>query len=179
MSLFALFVIALALSIDVALAGMTLGAREPKHKGAFALKLGVVFGVSGAFLAGLGYWAGLISSTWFADFDHWIAFLVLSGVGAHIIYNACQGHEDAHAPTTLWVTALATNVDAAVVGASLSFMDASLWSIALIGLCSAFAGASGAYFGATLGTLLGKKTEIAGGVVLIGIGALILWSHLG
>jgi putative Mn2+ efflux pump MntP len=38
--------------------------------------------------------------------------------------------------------------------------------------------AAGMVFGRKLGELFGKKAELAGGLVLLGIGIKILWDHL-
>ena len=80
---------------------------------------------------------------------------------------------------TLAATGLATSIDAAAIGVSLAFLDVHIGVVALvIGLCTLVMVTLGVMLGRALGALVGKRAEIAGGVILILVGAGILYEHL-
>ncbi|MBN1515160.1 manganese efflux pump, partial [Candidatus Sumerlaeota bacterium] len=79
----------------------------------------------------------------------------------------------------LFVLSIATSIDALAVGLTLSFINVSIMLPALIiGVVTFIMSFAGAYIGAMFGHLLEKKVEIAGGLLLIGIGIKILVQHL-
>jgi hypothetical protein len=79
----------------------------------------------------------------------------------------------------LALTAVATSIDAMAVGVGLAFIDVNILEAALlIGLATTTMVTIGVMVGRVLGHLIGKRAEIIGGVVLIGVGAAILYEHL-
>ena len=65
------------------------------------------------------------------------------------------------------------------VGVSLAFLDAPIVLVAaVIGLCTLVMVTAGIMLGRVLGALAGKRAEIIGGVIMIVIGAVILYEHL-
>lgn len=124
--------------------------------------------------------------------DHWIAFGLLSFVGAKMLWEAIRGGEDEPQGnpdrwSSLLVMSIATSIDALAVGASFAVMPAEGLLAASTGylVCSAVIALvtfvicyGGLIIGCRFGNILGKKAEIAGGVVLIGIGVKILLEHL-
>jgi putative Mn2+ efflux pump MntP len=84
-----------------------------------------------------------------------------------------------HSFWLLAITGFATSIDAMVVGASLAFIDANILTTAgAIGLATFTMVTLGVMLGRGLGHLVGKRAELIGGLVLIAIGALILYEHL-
>jgi len=76
------------------------------------------------------------------------------------------------------LTAFATSLDAMAVGVGLAFLQVSIVTTALAIGCATFIMSTlGMMVGRFIGPLLGKRAEILGGIVLIGIGSEILWSH--
>jgi len=70
-------------------------------------------------------------------------------------------------------------LDALAVGLSLGFLDVDiLYPSVVIGIVAAAMTVTGMLFGEKLGQFLGKKAEILGGLILIGIGIKILAEHL-
>ena len=66
------------------------------------------------------------------------------------------------------------------VGVGLAFLDAEIAVVALvIGLTTLAMVTLGIMLGRTLGRMAGKRAEVGGGVLLILIGAAILYEHLG
>jgi putative Mn2+ efflux pump MntP len=75
--------------------------------------------------------------------------------------------------------AVATSIDALVVGLSFAFVDIPIViSAIVIGSVTAIVAMLGILFGKKAGVRFGKKMEILGGIILIGIGAKILIEHL-
>jgi len=65
------------------------------------------------------------------------------------------------------------------VGVGLAFVDTPIVVVALvIGLCTFSMVTLGIMLGHALGAMVGKRAEMLGGVILIGVGAVILYEHL-
>ncbi len=83
-----------------------------------------------------------------------------------------------HSFWVLAVTAVATSNDALAVGVSLAFVEVNILVAALcIGLATTLMVTLGMLLGRMLGQLVGKRAEIVGGVVLMLVGATILYEH--
>jgi putative Mn2+ efflux pump MntP len=79
----------------------------------------------------------------------------------------------------LAITGLATSIDAMAVGVGLAFLDTNFVPVAAaIGMTTFLAVTAGVMLGRALGVVAGKRAEIVGGLLLIGIGAAILVEHL-
>jgi putative Mn2+ efflux pump MntP len=115
-----------------------------------------------------------------------VAFGLLLVVGGKMIVEAFRdekaGKARADDPTrgwTLLMLAVATSIDALAVGLSLALLDAAiLYPSTVIGVTAFAMTWAGLVFGGRIGSWLGRKVEIAGGLILIGIGVKILIDHL-
>src|SRR3546814_3263060 len=102
-----------------------------------------------------------------------------------MIYNGIK-HEDAeeekpnqHSFFILAATAFATSIDALAVGVGLAFVNVNiLVAASAIGLATTIMVTIGVMLGRVLGTVVGKRAEIIGGIVLMLVGATILYEHL-
>jgi manganese efflux pump family protein len=102
-----------------------------------------------------------------------------------MVFNsfAARATEEAQ-PTShsFWLLALTgcvTSIDAMAVGAGLAFVNVNIYSTAAaIGLATATMVTSGVLLGRVVGQVVGRRAELVGGVVLIGIGCAILAEHL-
>lgn len=91
-----------------------------------------------------------------------------------------RGDRQGRRPATLALTGLATSIDALAVGVGLAFVEVEIgWVAAAIGLTTFVMVAVGVMLGRVLGAIAGKRAEIVGGLLLIGIGTAILVEHLG
>jgi putative Mn2+ efflux pump MntP len=85
-----------------------------------------------------------------------------------------------HAFWILALTGLATSIDALAVGVGLAFLDVQIgWVAAAIGSATFLMVTIGVMLGRVLGAVAGKRAEIVGGLLLIGIGTAIVIEHLG
>lgn len=74
---------------------------------------------------------------------------------------------------------VATSIDALAVGLSIAFLKVRIvLSIAMIGLVALFLSGIGLFAGIRLGETFGKRMEILGGLILLGIGIRVVLTHL-
>ncbi len=184
MSTLTLLGIALGLAMDafaVAIgAGLQLCGATPRQ----TFRLAWHFGLFQAFMPIIGWLAGRTVAQYIAPVDHWIAFSLLAFIGGKMIWEAFHHDEDAEVcdPTKGWrlvMLSIATSIDALAVGLSLALLDVSIWWPALvIGVVAGVLTSIGMELGKRFGALLGRRMEIVGGIILIGIGVKILVEHL-
>ena len=157
-------------------------ARGLARRGRELLILPLLFGVFQAGMAALGWGLGALGGKYVEAYDHWIAFALLVGIGGKMLYEAWKGgeaKEDKAGAWTYLVLALATSIDAAAAGITLPLVGvAPVIAIVLIGTITAACSALGYLAGRAVGTKLGKRLEILGGLVLIGLGVRVLVQHL-
>jgi putative Mn2+ efflux pump MntP len=187
MNLPALILLALAMSTDAFAAAIGKGASMQKPHLLQALRIGLLFGCIEAITPLIGWAIGSVAAKWVADWDHWIAFVLLLGLGARMIWAGLgkaeadpeQEQKPQQSFMLLALTAVATSIDAMAVGVGLAFIDVNiLEAAALIGLATTVMVTIGVMVGRLLGSVIGQRAEIIGGVVLIGVGATILYEHL-
>ncbi|WP_455923621.1 manganese efflux pump MntP [Pseudomonas putida] len=181
----AIVFLALAMSTDAFAAAIGKGSSLHKPRLVEALRTGLIFGVIEAITPMIGWAIGHAATRWVENWDHWIAFTLLLALGLHMIYNGVK-HEaqeaekpDQHSFLVLAITAVATSIDALAVGVGLAFVNVNiLVAAAAIGLATMTMVTVGVMLGRVLGSLVGKRAEIVGGVVLMLVGATILYEHL-
>ncbi len=180
---FTILLIALSLAMDAFSVSVTHGLTSKAFKPVNTLKLGFSFGAFQAIMPILGWLTGVSLIDLISGFDHWIAFGLLSFIGARMIYESTKKEsEKLISSLTLGVLltlSVATSIDALAVGLSLSFLRVPiLVPAAIIGVITFALSVLGVYLGSRFGHLLGNKVEIVGGVILIVIGIRILLEHL-
>ena len=116
--------------------------------------------------------------------DHWIAFVLLGIIGGNMIREALSKDEDqldaSLACKTMLLLAVATSIDALAVGITLAFLKVNIWAAAsFIGVTTFIISAAGVKIGHVFGEKYTNKAELAGGLILMGIGVKILLEHLG
>ncbi|CDG82621.1 manganese efflux pump MntP [Janthinobacterium agaricidamnosum] len=177
--------LAFAMSTDAFAAAIGKGAsmqRQPRLLQ--ALRIGLIFGGIEAITPVIGWGIGSLAAQWVAQWDHWIAFVLLLGLGARMIWAGLSGQQEEQKSQrqTFWMlalTAVATSIDAMAVGVGLAFINVNIWLAALaIGTATMLMVTAGVMLGRLLGNMIGRRAEILGGLVLIGVGAGILYQHL-
>lgn len=185
MNLAATALLSLAMSTDAFAAAIGKGAALHRPHWSEALRTGVIFGVIEGLTPVLGWLLGQLAAPYVTAWDHWIAFVLLGGLGVMMIREGFSAPETraekpgSHSFWLLAVTAFATSIDAMVVGVGLAIMDADIVVTAFaIGFSTFMMVTIGVMLGRVLGLLAGKRAEIVGGLLLIGIGSMILYEHL-
>ncbi len=174
------------MSTDAFAAAVGKGSSLDKPRLSEALRTGLIFGGIEALTPIVGWAIGHAASRFVENWDHWIAFTLLLILGLHMIYNGVKQESEAaekkptqHSFLILAVTAFATSIDALAVGVGLAFVNVNILVAAgAIGLATLTMVTLGVMLGRVLGTLVGKRAEMVGGVVLILVGATILYEHL-
>jgi len=177
--------IALGLAMDAFAVAIGAGLQLCEVSRRQAFRLAWHFGLFQAFMPIIGWLAGRTLVQYIAPVDHWIAFGLLALIGGKMIYEAFQ-EEDQEAeacdPTKGWrlvMLSVATSIDALAVGLSLALLGVSIWYPAIvIGIVAGVLTIIGLDLGKRFGALLGRRMEVVGGLILIGIGVKILVEHL-
>jgi len=184
MELLTLFGIAVALAMDAFAVALGVGVSVSPLTGRHFFRLGFHFGLFQALMPIIGWLAGRTVQTYIVDYDHWIAFGLLTFVGGHMIYEAFHPEKDERQPgdptrgTSLVFLSVATSIDALAVGLSLGMLNITVWLPALvIGLVAGVFTIVGMLIGRRAGDTWGAKVEILGGIVLIVIGLKIVFEH--
>ncbi|NBB94359.1 MAG: manganese efflux pump [Planctomycetes bacterium] len=177
--------IAFGLAMDAFAVSIAAGLTLPKVTGGHVLRLSWNFGLFQFMMPILGWAAGRTFAAAIETWDHWVAFGLLAFVGLHMLYEALHPQRDTRErgdPTRglrLWMLSIATSIDALAVGLTIAFLRQSVWVPALIiGLVAGGMTVIGIRFGSRLGHRWEVRAEVLGGLVLIFIGARILYTHL-
>jgi putative Mn2+ efflux pump MntP len=185
--------LALAMSTDAFAAATAKGAALRHPHWSEAVRTGLIFGTIEAATPVIGWLVGAAASRHVAAYGPWIAFVVLLGLGLHMAWAGLKGDDDEaeaeagaqrpgkkrHSFLALALTGFATSIDAMAVGLGLAFVDVNIVPVALaIGVTTFAAVTAGVMLGRWLGALIGRYAEVAGGIVLAGIGSAILYQHL-
>ena len=183
MEVYALFILAIGLSLDTFAVSVTCGLIEKKIKFLPASRIAIIFAIFQSVMPIIGWLLGLSIKKYIVQVDHWIAFGLLFLVGIKMIFESLKNDEEKKFnPQDIKVIlflSVATTIDAFVIGITLAFLNVKLILASLIiGAVTYIASMLGMLFGKKLGSHFGKKMEIIGGLILISIGIKILIEHL-
>jgi manganese efflux pump family protein len=185
MELVSQLLLALGLTADTFAVSVTIGLLVSHIRFWQATRIGATMALVQAALPLAGWLIGMQLRNLIADYDHWIAALLLAALGGHMIMEGLkdEGERKPFDPfkiTVLISLAIATSIDAFVVGISLGLTDVNIWlTISMIGFLTYLVAMLGMLFGKMLGSVLSHKVEILGGIILIGIGIKTLFEHFG
>ena len=188
-----LMILAVGVSMDAFAVSICKGLAMRKATLKAGLTCGLWFGGFQALMPLIGFFLGTLFAEAIEAVDHWVAFILLGIIGINMLKeafdrNECECCADANADLsakTMFVMAVATSIDALAVGISLAMaglpifgMDGIFAAVILIGLCTCGFSTAGVKIGNVFGGRFEKKAQIAGGVILILLGAKILLEHL-
>ena len=159
--------------------GLSVGRVRLRH----GLITGAYFGGFQALMPLLGFFLASSFADYIRRFDHWIAFGLLALIGANMLREALSGEDeemnDSFSFKTMLPLAVATSIDALATGVSFAVTDTNIWlAIALVGATTFAFSAAGVKIGNVFGAKYKSKAELAGGLILILMGAKILIEHL-
>jgi putative Mn2+ efflux pump MntP len=191
MGFLTLLLIAVGLSMDAFAVSVSSGMALCFTKMRQNLRIAGSFGLFQGIMPLLGYAVANTFSDKCEAIDHWIAFGLLGFVGGKMLWEALRGGEDIPSGDlsswrSVMLMSVATSIDALAVGASFAVMPHEgilalragyLLCAAIIAVVTFVLCFGGVILGCRFGNLFGNKAEIAGGVVLIGIGIKILLEH--
>lgn len=174
MNIIQLLLLALALSAD-AFAVSVCKAKGRRS----ALVLASSFGFFQAVMPVAGWMGGELLRGVLSRIAPWAAFLILTVVGARMIWTSCRdsGKETCGTGKGMVLSlAFATSLDAFAAGISLSLVGSGIWLPAVvIGLVTFTVCLLGAGVGAMAGKRLGSRLETVAGLVIIALGVKALF----
>jgi manganese efflux pump family protein len=185
MSILEVMLLAIALSADAFSVAAVVGCKACAPRQRF--RLSFHFGVFQTLMPVLGALLGHFVLVYVQAYDHWIASGLLFVIGAKMCYEAlekkdkdeesCQDSD----PTRGWSLiglSIATSIDAFGAGVSMAMvlsLPALLLAAAWIGITCGAITYLGMRTGSLIQRVIGKKVELVGGLVLIGLGVRMLW----
>ena len=170
---FALAMDAMAVTLSNALCIPAMG--KPKK-----VAMVVAFGLFQGLMPVIGYVLGDIASVFLERFGGWVTLVVLGFIGIQMAIDGikeirdpglCDLENDTLTYRSILIQAVATSIDALLVGVSFAVAGVSLWIAApLIAVITAICCFAALLLGAKLGLRFGSMAKVAGGLFLIGIG---------
>ena len=195
MSILNIILIGVGLAMDAfaVTVAKSLSVKDIKKKE--ILTIAGVFGLFQGVMPLLGWLAGIKFESYITAVDHWIAFGLLAIIGGKMVYESLKGEEEADNDTNLeiavasnksrftfknlFILGVATSIDALAVGVSFAFLNVSIVSaVVIIALTTFILCIAAVYIGKIFGSLIQKKAELFGGIILILIGIKILLEHI-
>lgn len=182
MTLLELFIIAVGLSMDAFAVSVCKGLSLQRMRWKHAILAGVYFGGFQAAMPLLGYLLGIQFQDAITSIDHWVAFILLGIIGANMVKEALSKEEEEVDPSfdgkTMLLLAVATSIDALAVGVTFAFLKVRIIpAVSLIGGTTFCLSIMGVKVGNVFGSRYKAKAELAGGLILIGMGIKILLEH--
>jgi len=174
--------VAVGLSMDAFAVSVCKGLSVGKVKIKHTLFAGLYFGGFQALMPLLGFLLGTQFQTVIEQFDHWIAFALLSVIGINMIREANSNEAELNSSfsfSSMLPLALATSIDALAVGVTFAFLKVDIVpAVCFIGIITFILSALGVKIGNIFGTKYKSRAELFGGVVLILMAVKILLEHL-
>ncbi len=185
--LLTVLIIAIGLSMDSLAVSIAAAPKCTKQKKLTFIRFAFILGFIQSTFTIAGWAAGAELAKHFQAYDHWIAFALLLIIGGKMLYDGIKHRVSENTAkinlNNVFVIAglgVATSIDAAIVGFSLSFVGLNIWITSLIIMIVTFVFSYIGLYGGKFVRQNLKKTpiEIVGGVFLIAIGTKILIEHL-
>lgn len=182
MSLLSVAILSLSISADAFAASLSKGLSQSTHNARFYIKTGVIFSVFEMSFLALGWGLGVTANQFITSVDHWIAFVLLSGLGLKMIFTVNKVRKKGQQAVSLQdlgLTAFGTSIDSIAMGISTAFLKINIiLFIAVTGVITFLMSLFGIALSNKMKRGTGAIAEILGGICLLGIGIHILLSHL-
>ena len=187
MSVYEIILIAVALSMDAFAVSVCKGLCMRKINYIHTAIIALFMGVFQALMPTIGWLLGKGFASFIAEYDHWIAFILLGFIGGKMIYESLTDNQEPECKIQnildlkeLFILAVATSIDAMATGVTFAVLEVNIVASALIiGMITYAICFIGVMIGNRFGTKYKSKAEITGGIVLILFGIKILLEHLG
>ena len=181
----ALVLLSTSLAVDAtavaAVHGLATPALLPRH----FLGVGALFGGFHMVMPLTGWLLGEQLGGTLPVFQPWLAFGVLATVGGKMAWDGLKGsgrdasHGGWFTLRNLLLLSLVTSLDALAVGVALPVLEAPfVASLLTIGVTTATLSSAGLLVGRRAGALLGRRLDLAGGLVIAGLGVKVLAQQL-
>ena len=186
MSLIELFIVAVGLSMDAFAVAVCKGLSVQKLEKKQLFITGLWFGGFQGLMPLIGYLLGSTFERYITPIDHWVAFVLLGIIGANMIKESLSKEDEccddsSFSVKSMFVMAVATSIDALAIGITFALLpEVNITAAVLfIGIITFTLSCIGIKIGNVFGAKFKSKAELAGGIILILMGAKILLEHLG
>lgn len=178
-----ILLISIGLAMDAFAVSVCKGLAMKKMSWKKAIIIGLYFGIFQAVMPVIGYFLGTTFERFITNVDHWVAFILLVGIGINMVKEAfdkeSENRNDNVDVKTMLVLSIATSIDALAIGITFACLKIHIvMPVITIGLITFIISVIGVKIGNRFGDKYGKKAEIMGGVILILLGIKILLEHL-
>jgi putative Mn2+ efflux pump MntP len=176
--------IAVGLAMDAFAVSLGIGTTGQARDSRSKFRLIFHFGFFQGGMTLLGWLLGSTIAGFIGGIDHWVALVLLAYVGINMIRSGLNPDGESYQTNpskgkTLMMLCVATSLDAMAVGLSMAMLRTPVLVPSLvIAVVTAGLSAFGLFAGTQLGMAFGKRMEILGGLILIGIGLRIVYTHL-
>lgn len=176
--------IGVGLAMDSFTVSLGIGTSGQANHNRARFRLIFHFGLFQAGMTIVGWFAGSTIAEYIQAFDHWLAMALLAYVGGNMIRSGLNSGmtnylADPSKGKILIILSLATSIDAMAVGLSMAMLDQPwLFPAVIIGLVTWGFSSVGLLAGDRLGQKFGKRMEVLGGIILIGIGIRVVITHI-
>ncbi len=183
-SFLSILIIAIGLSADCFAVALSASIASKHFTFPRFFRFPLAFCVFQALMVVLGWLVGSAVIDLIAAYDHWLAFALLVFIGGRMLWQSFHEKEGKTARNyagwlTLLALSIATSIDALAVGLSFAFLEVNITIASVtIGVTAFIITIIGQLIGNRVGAIVGKRAEIVGGLILIGIGIKILLEHL-
>lgn len=187
MSFAELLLISIGLAMDAFAVSLADGATRCGRRR--ALFIALLFGLFQAAMPIAGYFICSGFAELISAYDHYVALLALGFIGGKMIIESTAERRAGKAEPfgavisvsvpSILLQAVATSIDALIVGVSLAATGEEIFSAAaVIGVVAFFFSLFGVLGGRRFGMLLGTKATLIGGIILVAIGIKTVVQHL-
>ena len=156
--------IAVGLGMDAFAVAIAVGARRRAISPRPLFRQSFHFGLFQFMMPVIGWYLGTTIDDYIRDYDHWIAFGLLTLIGVKMIRESVSVHRKSKTfnnPTRGWtlvMLSIATSIDALAVGLSMAFLGIEIWIPSLIiGIVAAEMTAIGMIFVKIVGVRCGRS----------------------
>lgn len=186
MSLFEIILIGIGLSMDAVAVSMTNGMVYKGSSKGKTYSMPIFFGVFQGLMPLIGYFAGGLFADVISQYACFLVFAILGFIGGKMIKDGLehiQEEKEANEQNVeveekeevktltykmLFIQAIATSIDAFAVGIGFSVAQVNILpAVAIIGITTAICSLVAIFIGKKFGDMLGSKSEILGGTILV------------
>ena len=182
MSIIEIILLGIGLAMDAVAVSIANGMIYRNITKAGYISMPLMFGIFQMMMPVAGYYAGEVFGQALKTHSGLVVLIILGVIGTKMVIEGLKklktgdgaGQQDTGKKfsfTVVLLQAVATSIDAFAVGVGLSAAEADMWlTVSLIGIVTAIMVTAALFAGRKLGQILGKYSEIAGGLILIFIG---------
>ena len=183
MSLISIVLTSIGLGMDAFAVSICKGLSIKNYSIYKSIIIGLYFGLFQGIMPLIGYILGSGFTNVISDFDHYIIFILLFGIGFNMIRDGLSidiiNLNDLVTFKEMFPLAVATSIDALAVGITFAFLKVKvikmIFVISTITFIMTFIGVG---IGNVVGIKYEKKAQIIGGLILIILSFKILIEHL-